>query len=392
MTAPKPPGPGSPSALRAVNQGRIEEALRSAGSLSQADLARFTGLSAATVSNVVRRLESEGTVDVQGGPGGRRTVRLAAATGQVVGIDYGHRHVTVVLANAAHEILAEDRADFDRELTAEAGIELTGSLVTRVLDSAGVGLDSVDCAAMGLPAPIDSSSGRVGSPTILPGWVGIPVRELAEERLGLRVEIDNDANMGALAEHLWGAGVGQGDMAYLKLSEGVGAGLILNGLPYGGPAGTAGEVGHVTLDEMGEVCRCGNRGCLETFVSARRVVSLLAPLYGPDLTITEIVRRADNGDRACARVLSDVGLRVGRAIADLCSLLSPNLVVVGGELAQAHTYVLPSIRQVVARCSVPAAGMRLQVKPAALGARAHVLGAVGLALNSSRTPTTHRPG
>ncbi|GAA4384227.1 ROK family transcriptional regulator [Tsukamurella soli] len=375
--------PGSPSALRIQNRTRVIGALRTHGEMTQAALARQTGLAPATVSNIVRELAADGDVRVAAAGGRARRVRLAAQTGNVIGVDYGHRHVTVAVSDHTHRILAERRAELDTGITAEAGLTIAARLVDAAMAAAGIDRSAVVGAGMGLPAPIDAATGIVGSPSILPGWVGIRAGELATAAMDLpvRMRVDNDANLGALAEHRWGGGVGVADMAYLKLSDGVGAGLIVGGTVYSGASGTAGEIGHTTIDEFGDVCRCGNRGCLETLVSARRVISLLKSTgESPPRTISEVVRRADTGDRACARVLEDVGHQVGRAVADLCSLLNPSLLLVGGELGQAAPLLIPAIRQVVLRCGVPSAAEQLDIRLGRLGARTHVYGAIALAI------------
>ncbi|KAA0020084.1 ROK family transcriptional regulator [Antrihabitans cavernicola] len=377
--------PGSTTALRELNRQRMREALQQLERATQADLARATGLAPATVSSLARELRDAGEVVDEVTPGRRRILRLADRSGFVIGVDYGHRHVTVAVADLDHQVLAQHRTELGTSVLAADGLAVTADLTERALRTAGVDRHEIVGAAMGLPAPIDRRTGCVGSPSILPGWVGVDASELATSVLGLpvRVTVDNDANLGALAEHRWGAGVGVSDMAYLKLSDGVGAGLIVDGRLYSGITGTAGEIGHVTVDEFGDVCRCGNRGCLETLVSARRVVSLLAPLVDTELTITEIVARAERGERSFWRVLHDVGRQVGRSLADLCSLLNPQLVLIGGELAQAATILVPAIEQTVQRCGVPAAAHALRIAPATLGARAHVLGAVARAEQSA---------
>ena len=176
-------------------------------------------------------------------------------------------------------------------------------------------------------------------------------------------------------------GRGYDNMAYLKLSEGVGAGLVLDGkLFHGGRAGTAGEIGHTTVDEYGAVCRCGNRGCLETLVAARAVTGLLEPVRGADLTITDVVERAERGDAACRRVLADTGRQTGVALANLCNLLNPERVVIGGELAIAGELLLAPMREIVGRYAIPSAVSTLDIVLGSLGPNAHVLGAVALAL------------
>ena len=374
--------PGSPRALRNQNRERIVATLRLHGRLAQADLARETGLATATVSNIVRELTETGEVLVTADGGRRKTIRLARKTGYVVGVDYGHRHITAAVSDLSHEILAEQRSSLSGTATAEEGMAAAARLTASALAAAGADRSEVVGAAIGLPAPIERTTHRVGSPSILPGWVGVDAGALATDALDLpvTVSVDNDANLGALAERRWGAGMHTSDLIYLKLSEGVGAGLIIGGRPYAGITGTAGEIGHTTVDEFGDVCRCGNRGCLETLVSARRVAGLLAETAGQELTIAEIVDRARLGHRAYRRVLEDVGRQVGRSLADVCSVFNPELIVLGGELAQASAILIPAIQQVVDRCGVPSAADAARIVPAKLGARTHVLGAIALAL------------
>ncbi|MGD9528391.1 ROK family protein [Pseudonocardia sp.] len=375
--------PGSQGALRRANRARILGELRRGRTPTQADLARETGLAPATVSNIVRDLLRDGMVAVDDS-GGRRILRLSpAGSGLAASIDYGHRHVMVALADAEARIIAERRADLAQDLPAEQGLAVAARLLHEVLAEAGADLGSLAGIGMGLPAPIDSRTGTVGSPTILPGWVGLPAATLAGAAFGRPVTVDNDANLGALAELRWGCGAGTANLAYLKLSEGVGAGLIVDGRLFRGPNGTAGEIGHTTVDEFGALCRCGNRGCLETVVAARRVVDLLRPVVGRELSIGEVVAAARSGDRACARAIGDTGLQVGRAVADLCNLVNPEMIIVGGELAQAGDLLLAPMRQVIARCGVPSAVDGIRLTTATLGARAHVLGGITLAFESA---------
>ena len=181
------------------------------------------------------------------------------------------------------------------------------------------------------------------------------------------VQVDNDANLGALGELVWGGGRGVKDLAYIKVASGVGAGLVIDGRIYRGPGGTAGEIGHITLDESGPVCRCGNRGCLETFTAARYVLALLRASHGPDLTMPRMVQLAREGDPGCRRVIADVGRHIGMGVASLCNLLNPSRVVLGGDLAEAGELVLGPIRESVARYAIPSAARQLSVVPGALG-------------------------
>ncbi|MEU0830330.1 ROK family transcriptional regulator [Streptomyces sp. NPDC005969] len=376
--------PGSQTSLHRANLERVVRAVRMAGSLTQAEIARSTGLSAATVSNIVRELKDGGTVEVTPtSAGGRRarSVSLSGDAGIVIGVDFGHTHLRVAVGNLAHQVLAEESEPLDVDASSAEGFGRAERLVNRLIETTGIGPDKVIGVGLGVPGPIDVESGTLGSTSILPGWTGInPSAELAA-RLGVPVYVDNDANLGALGELVWGSGRGVKDLAYIKVASGVGAGLVIDGHIYRGPGGTAGEIGHITLDESGPVCRCGNRGCLETFTAARYVLPLLQPSHGSDLTMERVVKLAREGDPGCRRVIADVGRHIGSGVANLCNLLNPSRVVLGGSLAEAGELVLGPIRDSVSRYAIPSAARQLSVLPGALGGRAEVLGALALVLS-----------
>ncbi|MET9348036.1 ROK family transcriptional regulator [Streptomyces termitum] len=376
--------PGSQTSLHRANLERVVRAVRMAGSLTQAEIARTTGLSAATVSNIVRELKDGGTVEVTPtSAGGRRarSVSLSGDAGIVIGVDFGHTHLRVAVGNLAHQVLAEEAEPLDVDASAAEGFDRAERLVNRLIEATGIGRDKVIGVGLGVPGPIDVSSGTLGSTSILPGWSGINPAEELSARLGVPVHVDNDANLGALGELVWGSGRGVRDLAYIKVASGVGAGLVIDGRVYRGPGGTAGEIGHITLDESGPVCRCGNRGCLETFTAARYVLPLLRPSHGPDLTMERVVQLAREGDPGCRRVIADVGRHIGSGVANLCNLLNPSRVVLGGDLAEAGELVLAPIRDSVGRYAIPSAARQLSLVQGALGGRAEVLGALALVLS-----------
>ncbi|MEV7190405.1 ROK family transcriptional regulator [Streptomyces sp. NPDC093510] len=376
--------PGSQSSLHRANLERVVRAVRLAGSLTQAEIARTTGLSAATVSNIVRELKDGGTVEVTPtSAGGRRarSVSLSGDAGIVIGVDFGHTHLRVAVGNLAHQVLAEESEPLDVDASAAQGFDRAEQLVSRLIAATGVDRTKIAGVGLGVPGPIDVESGTLGSTSILPGWTGTKPAEELGGRLGVPVHVDNDANLGALGELVWGSGRGVRDLAYIKVASGVGAGLVISGRIYRGPGGTAGEIGHITLDESGPVCRCGNRGCLETFTAARYVLPLLQSSHGTDLTMERVVGLARGGDPGCRRVIADVGRHIGSGVANLCNLLNPSRVVLGGDLAEAGELVLGPIRESVGRYAIPSAARQLSVLPGALGGRAEVLGALALALS-----------
>lgn len=374
---------GSPTALRDANRDRVLDHLRRAGTTSQSELARATGLSRATVLNIVRELTDRELVHVaEGQHSGRRTVDVSfnRNAGVVVGVDFGHRHLRMAIADLAHTVLAEDARQLELGHSSGDDVRLVAETLDALLETAGVAREAVLGVAMGLPAPVDPVSGEVGSSSILPGWVGVPAAETLASALGLPVIVDNDANLGALAEMFWGAARGCEDLVYIKASTGIGAGLVMHGRVYRGAAGTAGEIGHMTIDEAGALCRCGNRGCLESYAGSAALVDLLRASHGPDMDPQRLIRLATDGDAGARRVLGDAGRYIGVAVANLCNLMAPQLVVIGGELARSGGVLIDPIRTMVQRRSIPTAAHTAEIVPSALGERAEVLGGVARAL------------
>ncbi|HEY3187389.1 MAG TPA: ROK family transcriptional regulator [Solirubrobacteraceae bacterium] len=375
----------SPDPRRAANRERVIAALRQHGALSRAELAVQARLSRATVSSIVSELDEAGLVVESESAGDRSPqpgrppalVRLDPSAGAAVGIDFGKRHVRVVVADLGHRVLAERCSEIDPDHTARNGMQRAAALLDEVLEEAGVNRSRLVGVGMGLPGPVVLGTGEMGSSTILPGWVGVRPQEAMTERLGVTVQVDNDANLGALGEWTWGAGRGASNMVYLKASTGIGAGLILMGRLFRGAGGTAGEIGHTIVDPSGPVCRCGNRGCLETLVGAPALEALLAPTLG-EVTVHEVIARAAGGDQACRRVIGDAGTAIGTATANLCNLFNPGRIVVGGDLAAAGELLLAPLRAALERAAIPSAAQDAEVVPAVLGDRAEVLGAVAL--------------
>lgn len=353
----------------------------------QADIARETGLSAASVSSIVRDLQTEGILSTSKAvSGGRRAraVSLERAAGVAAGIDFGRRHVRVTLADLSHQVLGENEVSIEPRLPAVDEIDVAIDVFHALLKSAGVSPNELVGVGVGVPGPIDFRDGNVGSASILPEWIGVNPSVMVSKRLGIDVVVDNDANLGALAEVTWGSARRHDDVVYVKVASGVGSGIILGGQVHHGHIGVAGELGHLTMDEDGAVCRCGNRGCLETVASVGVVLELLRKRHGPHLTISEAVQLAADGDIACARVIGDIGRHVGVALANVCNLLNPSIVVVGGSLVPAGEILMDPLRSAVQRFAIPAVGASTEVVASTLGRRAESLGAVALALRTSK--------
>jgi len=388
---------GSLGLLRERNRRRVVEFLRRQGVASQADIARATGLSRSTISTLIMELRGAGLINEaadgqnpptsppRSGPGGRPPVLLGLddSAGTAVGIDFGHSHVRVGVANLSHRVTAERRREFSVVHNAAGALDTATEMVAQVLADAAIDRERVIGVGMGVPGPIDRRRGTIGSASILPGWVGLAPSDEMSRRLQLPVEIDNDANLGALAEVYWGAGRGRSDVIYVKASTGIGAGIVLGGELYRGAAGTAGEIGHTTVDEQGPLCRCGSRGCLETVAGGPAVVEQVRRTQADVLTLGAVLERAAAGDPACRRAIADAGLQIGVSMAALCNILNPELIVVGGQLSEAGELLLEPLRESLRRYAVPAAAESVSVVRGVLGERAEMLGALALVLQAT---------
>ena len=388
--------------MRDRSRASVIAKLREHGRVSQAQIARETGLSRTTVSGVVGELRDQGLLDEvdqgelqpqSGSRGGRPPVviSLTQLAGAVIGIDFGHSHVRVMAADFSHSVLAERERQLAVDGDAVGALDSAAELVEEVIRDAGLERSMVLGAAMGVPGPVDREHGTIASNSILPDWAGVRAVEEIRRRIGLPVAVDNDANLGALAEYTIGAGQGCSELAYIKLSTGIGCGLVLRGHAYRGASGIAGEIGHTCIDEGGPYCYCGNRGCLETLVGGSAIVEMLRRTHGEDLTLGRVLAMAAGGEAACRRAIQDAGRHVGVAVANLCNLLNPQRVVVGGQLSLAGDLLLDPMRDSFSRYAVQAAAESVEIVAGQLGERAEVIGALALGMRSFEPVLAPRP-
>jgi predicted NBD/HSP70 family sugar kinase len=366
--------------MRERNRLRVLQALRVAGAADRAELARLTGLSRATVSGLVGDAVAQGHV-VEAEPSGDRRratmLQLDPRAGLVAGVDLGHRHVRVVLADLAAAVVGERSVALDVDAAADVALDTAASLLEDLVRSTGVERDRLVGIGLGIPGPVDRETGTVRSTSILTGWAGVHPADELRRRVGVPVRVENDGNLGALGEHLHGAARGDDDLFYVKLATGVGGGAILGGALYVGARGAAAELGHVTVVPHGGICRCGNRGCLELVASSAALSRTITGVERRGMTIAELAE-LDADAVAVDRAVGEAGRHVGRAVAPLCIALDVPLVVVGGDLGAAAPRLVGAIRSELRKAS--GARKPVQVRAGRLGGRAEVLGAVALAL------------
>jgi predicted NBD/HSP70 family sugar kinase len=376
-----------PSPRRLRTQQQLLGLIRQHAGITRQDLSRRAGLSRTATAEAVhellaRRLIAERRSDATTGVGRPSALLFPNAEAAIVGaVDFGHNHVSVALADSAGQVLAERHEPVDVDQHATHALGQAATLLGDCLNERGLTTSDLANITAGIPCPLDADTGVVRSPTILAGWVDLdPAQELTA-RTGRPAFVDNDANMGARGEQRFGAARGCRNFIYVKVSHGIGAGLVLNGEIYRGALGIAGEIGHTQLPDATSLCRCGNQGCLETVVSiheVRRQLAVIRPeSFGAsgELSLAELAR-----DPAASRVIIAAGRTLGRVLADICNVLNPETIIVGGELSLAGRPVLTGIRESVDRYAQPAAAHKVRIELGKLGLRAELMGAIGTAL------------
>jgi predicted NBD/HSP70 family sugar kinase len=332
--------------LREANRRRVTAAIKKQGSLTQVELAAVTGLSAASVSNIVKELAAAGILRTTPSiRSGRRAtlVSFARAVGLVAGIHVAARHLRVLVADVNGTVLGENHMPLARDHRADNELDRASLLLSDILTNLESGMDELRGVGVAISAPIDRASGRVAGRGILRGWTGVDIVDVVHRRLRQPVFLDNASNLAALAETRLGAGRGKQNIVYLDVGEGVGSGLVLDGRVLRGHNGTAGELGHTVIIEDGPLCRCGNRGCLEAIAGGPAILERLGDAGGIT-KVSDVVLRAMANDGDCIRALAEAGRHIGLAAGNLCNLFDPERIVVGGDLARAGELLLGPIR------------------------------------------------
>ncbi len=405
-----------PSFMRQHNRLLVLNYVREHGPIARAAIARQTGLSRTTVSSIMDDLLREGFVregEMQSATsaGGRRAilVNFNASVGYIVGIDLGRSHFTLLLTDLAAEVVAKRTGPFHTEQGPDVCLPLLLDELMGFLAEQGVERSQVIGVGVGIPGPMDSTLHKLYSPPRMPGWHGVDVERILRQRLGVPVYVENDANAGALGESRYGAGRGVADLVYVKIGTGIGAALVINGQIYRGSRGSAGEIGHVSIDENGPKCACGNRGCLEAMAGGGAIVEearqlrlkanrdvqvsdapppYASALTGDDLDLASVVQAALDGDVACRTAITHAGEHIGVSLAGLVNLINPSLVLLDGGVTRAGELLLEPIRRAVAGRSLAVASRHSRIAIGELSDNAIALGGVVTVIDAAFGPSS----
>lgn len=362
-------------------------ALRAHGALSRGDLAKRVGLSRTTLSEITARLLQRGAIIVTETDAADRTgsgrpadrLALDPDSGQFLGVDFGHRRVHVAVADASHEVIASGLERYVDDASWEVRLAVAFDLIERLSLETGVHYGALQAIGIGVPGPYTGQ--RAGIPAV--SWK----KQLAPdgvdaafaERFGAPVFVDNNTRLAALAEAITRRDAVD-NLIYLRLSDGVGGGLVVSGRLVSGAQGFAGELGHVMADPAGADCRCGKRGCLETIASVPAILAACR-LHGVPLeSLDDLAEAVKKGDPTVDGVLREAGTMIGRVLGAAAMALNPGEVVIGGEIVRVapvlveqatatlryELYPIPSEQPIIVRAA------QLQDSDGALGAIAAI--------------------
>lgn len=396
---------GAPPLLRRINSGLVLDELLRAGPRRVTELVESTGLSRPTIESIVDDLVGLGwlteTVFEPGMRRGRPARELAfrADGGAVLGADIGVRRVTVVLADVAGEIRGEASVEVSPELPARERVDVVGDLARSV--SAGFPPGSLMRAVVGTPGIVDTESGVVTQCNLMPGWSGLGLAEGLTTSLGVPVRADNDANLAAIGERWRGVARGVRDMVFVLAGERLGAGIVVGDTIVRGYAGGAGEMGFTNLfdtdpgsEGIGALARLaggeGLAGLLASGGDDRESGQLLRALAADDprqVNAELLLDAARMGDAFAVGVLEGIIARVARAVAVLATILNPEVIVIGGAVADAAGEIVDPLRRHLAGMTL----LPTRIEASALGHRAVALGAVWEAAEAARATLVDTP-
>ena len=349
----------STAAVRAHNLSSTLNLIRDRGSITRAEIIHITKLSAPTISSLVNILIESDFVREGGiglSSGGRKPVVLEFnyEVRKILGIDMGATHITIIIMNLKGEVSQRISYHMDVITKPEEALQVINKSVTDIMNKSG--LTSRDLLGIGftVPAPLVNEKTGEFITHYMPAWKDIHCIQAIQDFRGTPIYFENDANAAAIAEKVWGCGLGYDNLVYIKLGTGVGSGIMINGEVYKGFNGTAGEIGHTTIEADGRACRCGNHGCLESYIGIQGILSdaRLALKGDPnwndhlaDLDVKGVVRAAREGNQECEKIISTAGWYLGIGLANIINLVNPGLLILGGDLADAGQMLLEPARR-----------------------------------------------
>ena len=313
----------------------------------------------------------------------------------ILGIDLGGSKILTAVINFQGEILSSDESTTPATEGREVVIQAILDSAQSALKQTGVTISEISAVGIGAPGISNPEAGILFISPNLPGWRNVLLRDIIQNKIGKKSFLINDANAAALGEFYFGAARGIRNFIYITISTGIGGGIIIDGKIYGGAIGTAGEVGHMTIDDEGPICNCGNRGCWETLASGTALAreakqrikkgfrTSILKYAGGDVekvTAEAVSNAAEQGDKLAKELIARTGYYVGVGLVNLINIFNPELIVIGGGLSNIGDMLLKPAFKVAGERAYKEAFQAVRFASAGLGRNSGVLGAAAYAL------------
>lgn len=373
----------------AASAGHLAHLVRSGQARTRRALQEASGLSRSALLHRVDLLTATGYLrasGVEASTGGRPPALLEFNTRHrlVLAADLGATHARTAVLDLGGAVLAERFAEIDITDGPAAVLAWLGAEFGRLLDAAGVTAGEIGGIGLGLPGPVDHRTGRLVEPPIMPGWHDVPVREQLADRFGVPVFADNDANLMALGEQAR-SHPDCPALVLVKVATGIGAGIVVDGTPFRGVDGGAGDIGHVRIPGHDDVrCRCGATGCLAAVASGHAIARQLDDAGFPTRSSREALARLRAGEPLALHLTRVAGRLVGEVLATVVCLVNPGVLVLSGDFADTH--FVAGIREALYGRALARATRHLDVRTGRLGDRAGVVGAAVMVADSLYSP------
>jgi predicted NBD/HSP70 family sugar kinase len=373
-----------------IGAGAVLELIRHGDAVTRADLARLTGLARSTIAQRVDTLIAHRFVYEAGdnpSTGGRPPTALAfnRLAGVVLAGDLGATHARLAVTDLAGDPLAEVAADMDISDGPEVVLPWVhqgfGTLLHEVQRSAA----EVRGVGLGVPGPVAFGTGQPVNPPIMPGWDGFSIPMWFANRYDAPVLVDNDVNIMALGEH-WCNWRDTDHLLFVKVGTGIGCGIVAGRLIHRGAQGAAGDIGHIRVAGDEVTCRCGNVGCLEAVAGGRALAESLTRMGFEAANSRDVVRHVRAGVPEAVRMVREAGRSLGQVLAGSVNFFNPTVIVIGGDLGDAHEHLLAGVREMIFERSLPLATRDLRIISSGLGDRAGVVGAASMAIEHILAP------
>jgi predicted NBD/HSP70 family sugar kinase len=373
--------PGAGALLRLIRDGQAS---------TRAELVALTGLARSTVAQRMDALLSQRLVVPAGGSvstGGRPPQMFAfnRDAGVVLAADLGATHSRLAITDLGGEVLVEGAEEIAISEGPEAVLSWLEKTFDDLLERVGRAHSDVRGVGVGVPGPVEFATGTPVAPPIMPGWDGYRVSDRLADFFGAPTLVDNDVNIMALGEH-WKAWRAYDHLLFVKVGTGIGCGIITDGRIHRGAQGAAGDIGHIHVPGNEEICRCGNRGCLEAVAGGGAMAARLRSQGIEALNSRDVVRHVRDGRPEAMQLVRQAGRELGEVLAASVNFFNPGVIVIGGDIAHADEHLLAGVREVVYQRAVPLGTRSLRIVRSALDDRAGVIGAAVMVIEHVLAP------